>query len=154
MLLVPFAEAGKDAKGKKKPDLVPTAGKLVGKPYSFIGERLRIEANDVTANEGKGRAGPTITRVFLERGKELDELADRAVGALKPGKSDNGVSDSKGRNRFQPGRHPVVVCVDANEQEDEANEKNNCGQAQRLLLHARPVRAGRHIHLESGRPQG
>lgn len=120
-----IADAGK---GKGKPDLVPTAGKLDGKPFSLIGERLGVSVDDVTANRGERRAGPTLTRVFLRRGKARDELADRAVGGLRPGKSDRGTSDARGRNQFKPGRYAVVVCVDATDQEREENEKNNCGR--------------------------
>jgi CARDB len=124
--------AASEASGKGKPDLVPTSGDISGKPFAFIGDRLRVTVQDTTENLGRRRAGPTITRVFLQHGRSRDEFAERAVGGLRPDGRDRGKSDTRGQNRFRAGAYHIVVCVDAKNQEKESNERNNCGRLERF----------------------
>lgn len=120
------------AEGARKPDLVPVAGELRGKPFAFIGERLRVTIRDVTKNRGTKRAGPSLTRVLLRHGGERDRLAARAVGALDPGGRDEDESDARGSNDFKAGEYTVVICVDDKDQVNESNERNNCGRLDRF----------------------
>lgn len=127
-LFAPAAEAGKHG----KPDLVPTAGRFDGKAFALIGKPLRGTVTDVTANKGSKRAGSTLTRVYLQHGRDRYRLVDRAVGALGSGERDQGASDPRGNNNYLAGAYKVVICVDAKDQEKESNERNNCGRVDQL----------------------
>lgn len=126
-LLAPAAEAA-----KKQPDLALTEGALKGKDVHFIGERLKLDAQDATINLGAAKAGPTLTRMYLAPGggkKNYIELSSRAVGALKPGKIDRGSEGVRPSLRIPPGGYAIVVCVDVKDQVAESDEGNNCSQA-------------------------
>jgi len=114
--------------GKKLPDLKPAEAGFDGKPFAFIGKPLRVSVEDTTANAGKARAGPTLTRVFLKHGGDRRRVDERAVGALRPRERDRGKTHSKGPNEFPAGAYRVIVCADAKDQVKESNERNNCGR--------------------------
>lgn len=109
-----------------KPDLTPKA-EISGDPYLFYGQtHSTITVTDTVVNRGTGRAGPSLTRVFLEHDGKHRLLADRAVPALGPGKTDSGEDTVVRANHFPLGAYKVVVCADAKSQEAESDEGNNC----------------------------
>jgi hypothetical protein len=122
-LLVPAAEAA-----KKLPDLRPTEAGFNGKQFAFIGKPLRVSVTDTTYNKGSAKAGPTLTRAFLQHGGDRRRLGEHAVGALRPNRRDVGESDARGTNEFPAGAYKIVVCADAKDQVKESNERNNCGR--------------------------
>jgi hypothetical protein len=127
-LLVPPAVAKDSAsKHKGKPDLVVESGRVGGKPFVFWGDRDVGPIVDTIENRGSGRAGPSLTRVYLEHGKSRYLLADRAVPGLRPGEHDRGEDSLSPKfHRPPPGGYEVVICADAKDQVDEPEEQNNC----------------------------
>ncbi len=115
-----------------KADLVPASGQVSGSEYRFIGNRLNTEVEFETKNKRGKRAGPTVTKVYLQHSRrERYEFAAAAVPGLEAGETDRARDRVNGRNRFPAGRYSIVVCVDAKDQEPESNERNNCGQIEK-----------------------
>lgn len=119
------------AHGAKKPDLVIAGYALHGLRYAFEGERGRIIPHDITRNIGSGRAGPSVTRAYLEHGAQDDiseiELGKRAVPGLAP-KTQNAddIWNPTHIYNYPIGAYLVEVCADNNNQVAESNESNNC----------------------------
>ena len=115
------------ASGAQKPDLVPQDGRFKGKPYSFIGEHLGHKLDYSTKNEGNKRAGPTVTKVFLQHGERRIRLDARAVPGLDAGFQHSPPTENlANRNRWPVGEYELVLCVDVTNAERESNENNNC----------------------------
>jgi hypothetical protein len=115
-----------------EPDLVVTGAGLRGEPYAFRDEKGNITVEDVTKNTGSGRAGPSLTRVYLVHGRKQWLLTERAVPALGPGKEDRDEGSSR---VFAPHEHPIGeytlrICADAKNHVDESDELNNCKRMQ------------------------
>jgi CARDB len=109
-----------------KPDLTAKAD-IAGDPYLFYGQtRSTITITDTVVNHGTGRAGPSLTRVLLEHDGKYRLLADRAVPAIGPGRTDSGEDTVVHANHLPLGAYKVVVCADAKSQEAESDEANNC----------------------------
>jgi CARDB len=108
-----------------KPDLTAKAV-VAGDPYLFYGQtHPTVTITDTVVNRGSGRAGPSLTRVLLEHDGKKWVLADRAVPALGPGRSDSGEDIVVPNTRFPLGAYKLFVCADAKHQEAESDE-NNC----------------------------
>ncbi len=71
-----------------RPDLVPTAGRLTGDPYMFLGDRYLGSWRGTIKNKGTASAGPTLTVVYLAPGRlsanvrARDTLADDETGGI------------------------------------------------------------------------
>jgi hypothetical protein len=108
----------------RKPDLAAKA-EVAGDPYLLYGQvHPTVTITDTVVNRGSGRAGPTLTRVFIEHDGKTWLLADRAVPALGPGRSSTGEDHVVRPNHFPLGAYKIVVCADAKRQEDESDEDN------------------------------
>jgi hypothetical protein len=128
-LLAPAVEAA----AGKKPDLVPTAGKLTNedKPFAFIDRQLGNSWRGTVKNRGEESAGPTLTRVYISTGRlrrpaaRRLALMDAATGRIRAGGRERVEADGR-RPDQPPGRYNLYVCADAKDQEKESNEDNNC----------------------------
>lgn len=111
----------------KLPDLVPEDGRFRGLPYSYIGEHLGHKLEYTTTNKGDKRAGPTVTKVYLQHGDSRFKLDARPVPGLDAGFQHSPPAENlTNRNRWPAGAYEVVLCVDVTNAERESNERNNC----------------------------
>ncbi|MBS1845601.1 MAG: hypothetical protein JST53_14385 [Actinobacteria bacterium] len=108
-----------------RPNLTVTA-EVEGDPFLFYGQApQKLTITDTVSNQGAGRAGPTLTKVYLEHDHKLWVLGDRAVAALGAGKTDTG-NDTLHIDRFPLGAYKLIICTDAKKQESETDESDNC----------------------------
>lgn len=115
------------------PDLVPTAGRLTGDPYMFLGKPYPGSWVGKVRNKGKASAGPTLTVVYIAPGRlqanvrARDALADAATGRLGDGDEERTNAGALPPEAdLKPGGYSVYVCADAKKQVPERNEDNNC----------------------------
>lgn len=122
------APAKKKGKGKnEKPDLEIAYGSVDGKEFALIDKRFNLSLGYETENTGKGRAGPTLTKVFLQHERQRYEIDGRAVPKLRKGAIDKVKNERVVKtNQLPAGKYEVVVCADVKDQEKESNEENNC----------------------------
>src|SRR3954453_13653773 len=83
------------AQAAKKPDLVISTASLEGNGYAFQGESGGMFTHEPTRNRGSARAGPSITRAWLRRGKDF-QLGSRAVPGLGVAKQSAGDDEQPG----------------------------------------------------------
>lgn len=142
LLLVPTqtpaaSEGGKGGKlpvkGRKLPDLQPTAGGLDGDPWVLIGDRWRGKWRGTVRNNNATAAGPTLTAVYLAPSRLRSSEQRRAkilAGAtpkLNAKKSERVTALPVGLpNDLKPGEYRLIVCADARNAVKESNENNNC----------------------------
>lgn len=121
-------------KGGGKPDLVISGAKVGGKEYAFRSEPLDLEVGVDTRNEGKAKAGRSVTGAYLSRDGDKYGLDSRTVPALRPGKVDSPPSHTVSRSDDYPaGGYAIVVCADVTGQVKESNENNNCGRVKKAF---------------------
>ncbi len=116
-----------------RPDLVPTAGRLTGDPYMFLGNRYPGSWRGTIKNKGTASAGSTLTVVYLAPGRlsanvrARDTLADDVTGRIDAGKNERvNAGALPPEADLKPGAYSVYVCADAKKQVEERNEDNNC----------------------------
>lgn len=133
MATAPAALAKKHA-AAAKPDLavasahVVTTGAKDGM-YVFQGERdPNISIGDRTVNVGKGKAGWSVTKVFLEHGGQRWLLAQREVPPLAPKRGDSDTDLVVHLMDFPIGAYTLEFCADANHRYHEGTRKAQCGK--------------------------
>ena len=115
------------------PDLVVEA---FSPPIIFAESGELITFTDRTANIGTGSSGSSFTAYYISPTPDFDIttatfIDSREVSALQPGEVDEQlVEEFELPAGFDMGEHFLFACADDDEEVDEADEFNNCSDAQ------------------------
>ena len=112
-----------------KPDLTVISRSVGyrGGQYVFQNERdPNLSIEDTTANLGEGKAGRSVTKVYLEHDHTRWVLAQREVPPLRPGARDPGSDLVVHLTDFPIGAYTVEFCADADHHNREATRKSQC----------------------------
>lgn len=116
-------------KPKPRPDLSITrlTIRFKGGLYAFQNERdPNISIEDRTTNVGTGKAGRSLTKVYLEHAGKRWLLAQREVPPLGPDQDDAGSDVMVHVMDFPLGAYTVVFCADADHRYREGGRKGQC----------------------------
>ena len=99
-------------------------------PFVFQNQRNpKISISDRNVNVGRGRAGRSVTKVYLEHGGKRWLLAKRKVGPIAPGAQDFGHDVLVDTMNFPLGAYTAEICADANHANRESTRKPQCARA-------------------------
>jgi hypothetical protein len=139
------AVASKPAKAPKPKSARLSAKVLIpGDPYLFFEDTgAGTQVIDTTVNHGPGRAGPSVTKVYLQHGKRRFLLAERTVGSIGPHEGDQGDDEVVSGNHYPLGAYELVVCVGSHGASAKQSEPN-CD----------PVKAPSHFYIAAASWKG
>lgn len=114
---------GAGARPRRIADLVE--GRLT-RPPARLGPRQAFTVRDVVRNGGAARAGRSVTRYYLRRGRTVLVAGRRRVPSLRRHARSSGRARLRVRSGAPAGRYELVACADATRRVQERHEGNNC----------------------------